>query len=432
MTAQQILPGILTRALVAADPRAAVQRALSVRDGQVCVGGRAIEARRVVVLAVGKAGAGMAAAAVEVLGERIDGGLVVTRRGYDEAVPALRTLVAGHPEPDEGSRAAAIAVDALAAGLGEGDLLLALISGGASALLADVAGDITLDDLQSLSRGLLRSGASIGEINAVRKHLSTLKGGGLARRASPARVAVLLLSDVVGDDPTTIGSGLTVPDPTTLADALAVLRRHGLAAPPRIADYLAVAPETPKPGDPLFDGTVNVVVGSGRLSAEAAASVAREWGYAPLILSTSMTGAAAELGRMHAAIVREVLASGQPVPAPCALISGGEATVVVRGTGQGGPNQEFALAMALELEGVANWAALAADSDGIDGPTDAAGGLVDGTTAGRIRAQGLDPDAALAGNDTYGALDAAGALLRIGPTGTNVNDIRVVLIDGGT
>ncbi len=430
MTAQQILRRILTQALVAADPRAAVRRVLSLRDGQVWVGGCAIGARRVVVLAVGKAAPGMAAAAVEILGERVDGGLVVTKRGYEEAVPALRTLVAGHPEPDEGSRAAAIAVDALAASLGDGDLLLALVSGGASALLADVAGDSTLDDLQALSRDLLRSGASIGQINAVRKHLSTLKGGGLVRLALPARVAALLLSDVVGDDPATIGSGLTAPDPTTVADAVAVLRCHDLAPPPRIADYLAVAPETPKPGDALFDDVVNMVVGSGRLSAQAAAGAAREGGYTPLILSTSMTGAAAELGRMHAAVVREILASGQPVPAPCALISGGEATVVVRGAGRGGPNQEFALAMALELEGVAGWTALAADSDGTDGPTDAAGGLIDGATAGRIRAQGLDPDAALAGNDAYRVLDAAGALLRTGPTGTNVNDIRVVLIDG--
>ncbi len=430
MNHDDALRRILTEALAAADPRAAVRRALSLRDGQVCVGGRAIEARRVVVLAVGKAAAGMAAAAVEIMGERVDGGLVVTKRGYDEDVPTLRTLIAGHPEPDEGSRAAAIAVDALATSLGEGDLLLALVSGGASALLADVAGDITLDDLKALSRDLLRSGASIGDINAVRKHLSTLKGGGLVRRASPARVAALLLSDVVGDDPATIGSGLTAPDPTTLADALAVLRRHDLAAPPRIIDHLAVAPETPKPDDPLFNDAISLVVGSGHLSAEAAAVAAREQGYTPLILSTSMTGTAAELGRMHAAIVREVLASGQPAPTPCALISGGEATVVVRGAGLGGPNQEFALAMALELQGVANWAALAADSDGTDGPTDAAGGAVDGATAGRIRAQGLDPDAALAHNESYLALDAVDALLRTGPTGTNVNDIRVVLIDG--
>jgi len=238
----------------------------------------------------------------------------------------------------------------------------------------------------------------------------------------------LVLSDVVGDDVSAIGSGLTVPDPTTLEDVADILRRYDITVPRSIATYLERAAETPKPGDPRFARVATLVIGSGRLSCEAAASRARALGYAPLILSTLLTGAARDLANVHAAIAREVAWSGHPLAAPCALISGGEATVVVRGEGKGGPNQEFALALALALEGMAGWAALAVDTDGTDGPTDAAGGLVTGSTAGAIRAAGVDPAAALAANDAYPALRAGGALLITGPTGTNVNDLRVVLV----
>lgn len=441
---------ILAAALAAADPGAAVRRYLRVEGGTIIVDGQRIEARRVVVLAVGKAAAAMARAALDVLGDRVDGGLIVTKRGYDlsshshlqgEEVGAggaradaysrdvFETLIAGHPVPDEGSLEAARRVAQLAAGLGEGDLLLALVSGGASALLADPAGDIALEDLAVLSASLLCSGASIGEINAVRKHLAVLKGGGLARLAAPASIAALLLSDVVGDDPSTIGSGPTVPDPTTLDDVSAALRRHRIAPLGRIARWLDSAPETSKPGDAPFERVTNVVIGSNRLSAEAAAERARALGYAPLVLSTLVTGPARAAALFHAAIVREAIQSGHPLPAPCALISGGEATVVVRGAGKGGPNQEFALALAVELAGVEGWAALAVDTDGTDGPTDAAGGLVSGATAATIRAAGIDPAAALDANDAYTALHAGGALLTTGPTGTNVNDLRVALVD---
>ncbi len=423
------LRAILAAALEAADPGAAVRRFLRVEGGAIVVGERRIAARRVVVLAVGKAAASMARATHEILRDRIDGSLVVTKKGYDVNTPRVfDTIVAGHPVPDEGSLEAARRVTALAVSLGEGDLLLALLSGGASALLADPAGDITLADLSALSRDLLRSGAAIGEMNAVRKHLSTLKGGGLARLAAPAAVAALLLSDVVGDDPSTIGSGPTVPDPTTLADVAAALRRYAITPPPRVARYLDSAPETMKPGDAVFARVTNTIIGGGRLSAAAAATKARELGYTPLILSTLITGAAREAAGLHAAIVREALETGHPASPPCALISGGETTVVVRGAGLGGPNQEFALALAVELAGVPRWAALAVDTDGSDGPTDAAGGLVTGATAAAIHAAGVDPVVALDANDAYPALRAAGALLTTGPTGTNVNDVRVVLI----
>jgi len=423
------LRAILAAALEAADPGAAVRRFLRAEGDAVVVGERRIAARRVVVLAVGKAAVPMAGAALDVLGDRIDGGLVVTKKGYDVNAPRVfDTVVAGHPVPDVGSLEAARRVAALAASLGEGDLLLALLSGGASALLADPTDDITLAGLSALSEDLLRSGAAIGEMNAVRKHLSTLKGGGLARLAAPAAVAALLLSDVVGDDPSTIGSGPTVPDPTTLADVTAVLRRYAITPPARVARYLDSAPETLKPGNVVFERVTNTVIGSGRLSAEVAAIKARELGYTPLILSTLITGAAREAAGLHAAIVREALETGHPAPPPCALISGGETTVVVRGAGLGGPNQEFALALAIELDGVSGWAALAVDTDGSDGPTDAAGGLVTGATAAAIRAAGADPVAALDANDAYPALRAGGASLVTGPTGTNVNDLRVIVI----
>src|SRR5918998_1605888 len=391
--------------LAAADPREAVLRSARVEGDEIFAGGERFEAERVFVVAAGKAAGAMVQGAGELLGERIAGGLVVTKYGHEASSGEIETISAAHPEPDERGVEAARRVEELAGSLGEGDLLLALISGGASALLADPAPPIGLADLKELTGALLRSGANIGEINTVRKHVSVLKGGGLASLAAPAPTLALLLSDVVGDDPSAIASGLTAPDPTTLQ-------------------------ETPKPGDPLFEGVANVLCGSGRHAAEAASEKARELGYEPLLLSTTVTGDARGIASVYAAVIREILESGNPLPAPCAVVSGGEATVTVRGSGTGGPNQEFALTLAVELEGVGGWAALAADTDGNDGPTDAAGGLVSGATADAIRDGGADPEDALANNDAHAALEASGALLATGPTGTNVNDLRVALISG--
>ena len=310
--------------------------------------------------------------------------------------------------------------------------MLVLVSGGASALLADAASGISLEDLKQLNGALLRSGAEIGEINTVRKHVSTLKGGGLVRRAAPARVVALLLSDVVGDEPSSIGSGLTAPDPTTLEDTQRVLERYEIKPPQSVMDHLERGRETPKPGDAAFERLTNLIVGGGRLTAEAAAEKSRELGYEPLLLSTHITGDARRVGGFHAAIVKEVLESCNPLAPPCAVVSGGEATVIVRGEGAGGPNQEFALAMAVDLESVQGWAALAVDTDGNDGPTDAAGGLATGDTAAAIRESGIDPAKALDENDSYKALEAGGALVSTGATGTNVNDLRVVLISNET
>lgn len=425
------LEAILAAGLAAADPKAAVLRSVRIEDGAVISGEQRFEADRVFVLAAGKAAGAMAEAAEELLGDSISGGLIVTKDGNKASSQRLETVFASHPEPDERGVEAARKVEDLAASLGGGDLLLALISGGASALLADPIPPIGLEDLKKLTVSLLRSGADIGEINTVRKHLSVLKGGGLVRLASPASVLALLLSDVVGDDPSSIASGLTVADPTTLDDAREVLQRYGMDPPERIREHLKNAGETPKPGDAIFERVTNVICGGGRHASEAAASRARELGYAPLLLSTTATGDARGIASMYAAMIREVLESGRPVSLPCALVSGGEATVTVRGDGTGGPNQEFALSLAIELEKLEGWAALAADTDGNDGPTDAAGGLVDGLTTTAIREKGMDPHEALANNDAYQALKAGGALLVTGPTGTNVNDLRVALVSRG-
>ncbi len=429
MPMQDDLREILAAGLAAADPAEAVRRSLVIEgDSMISVGGRAFEAESVAVVAAGKAAGAMARAAVEVLGDRISGGIVVTKDDHDPGPEIFETLYSSHPEPDERGVEAARKVRALSESLGEGELLLALVSGGASSLLADPEPPIELADLKRLTGALLKSGADIGEINAVRKHVSVLKGGGLVRLASPAPTAALLLSDVVGDEPSSIASGLTAPDPTTLDQARSVLRRYGIEPPESVAEHLKRAEETPGPGDPVFENVVNVICGGGRHSAEAAARAAEELGYAPLLLTTTLTGDALGAASMYAAIVREIFASGNPAAPPCAVVSGGEATVVVRGDGVGGPNGEFALALAIELDGVSGWAAFSADTDGHDGSTDAAGGIVDGTTAGRIREGGVDPGEALSNNDSYAALRAGGALLVTGPTGTNVNDLRVALV----
>jgi glycerate 2-kinase len=422
------LEDIWAAGLAAADPERAVGRSLTLEGDTVVAEGTSFTAQRVFVIAAGKAAGTMAKAARKLLGERISGGLVVTKDGHEPGPENFETVFASHPEPDERSVKAARRVQELAGSLEEGDLLLALISGGASALLADPAPPIELADLKELTGDLLKSGADIGEINTVRKHVSVLKGGGLARLAHPAPTVALLLSDVVGDDPSSIASGLTTPDTTTLEDTRRVLERYRIFPPETIAAHLQDAEETPATDDPVFENVVNVICGGGRHAAEAAANKAEELGYARLLLTTTLTGDAIGAANMYAAIVREVLAGGNPVSPPCAIVSGGEATVTVRGDGSGGPNQEFALALAVELEGVEGWAAFSADTDGHDGSTEAAGGIVDGQTARGIRDGGVDPGEALADNDSFPALRAGGALLVTGPTGTNVNDLRVALI----
>jgi hydroxypyruvate reductase len=427
---------ILHRALDAAEPGRLVRQALRASGRSLEVAGvRHRTGRgRIALVSVGKAAIAMARAAEERLGPALSEGLAVTTESA--TLERIRVRTAGHPVPDERGLEAAAEVEALAGGLGPDDLLLVLLSGGASALLPAPVAGLTLADKALTTSLLLRSGATIHELNAVRKHLSRLKGGGLARAASPARVVALALSDVVGDDLSTIGSGPTAPDPTSHAQALAVLERRSVASevPPAVREHLARGargerPETPKPGDPLFRRVVTRVIGSGRLSVEAAAREARRRGYRPVVLTTRLEGEAREAVRVLVAILRETLDTAKGRSAPICLLAGGETTVTVRGHGQGGRNQEMAVAAAVALEGFPAPAVVAClATDGIDGASDAAGGIVDDTTRARGERLGLAPPAAfLAASDTRNYLGPLGDLIVTGPTGTNVADLVALL-----
>jgi hydroxypyruvate reductase len=390
---------------------------------------------RIFVVGMGKAAAPMAAAVEEMSGERIARGVVVTKYGHRQPLRRVELLEAGHPLPDEGGLAAARAVEEVLAEAGEDDLVIALISGGGSALLPAPAEEITLAAKAAVTRLLQEAGADIGELNTVRKHLSRLKGGGLARLAAPARLLSLILSDVVGDPLDVIASGPTVADPTTFAEALAVLARYHLLdrVPPAILDHLrrgeaGEIPETPKPGAPFFDRTVNLLVGSNAIAVFAAAEQAKKLGYRTLVLSTTITGETRPVAAVHAALAREIVASGNPLAPPACLISGGETTVTVRGDGKGGRNQEFALAAALEIAGLPGTLVLSAGTDGTDGPTDAAGAFADGATTARAAAMGLPPSRHLENNDAYPFFATLGDLLVTGPTRTNVMDLRIILV----
>jgi len=414
-----------------------VRRALSLEGDALRVGDRRYDLRgieHIYVVGFGKASAGMARAVEGILSERISQGLVITADGYRVPTGIVDVREAGHPVPDERGLSAARELLSIVEGAGEDDLILVLISGGGSALLTAPAEGISLEDLAKTNELLLRSGARIQEINAVRKHLSRAKGGQLARLAQPARVVSLVLSDVVGDPLDSIASGPTVPDPTTFADAIGILRRYGIweKVPESVRRHLQRGasgriPETPKPGDPCFSRVQNVIVGSGRHAAEAALKKGEELGFTGRILTTTLEGEAREVGKVLAAIARELRAHGRPLPPPALLVLAGETTVTVRGGGKGGRNQELALSAALGIEGLAGVVIASVGTDGRDGPTDAAGGVVDGGTARRIRDAGLDPGELLRDNDSYRGLSAAGDLLVLGPTGTNVADLLLIL-----
>jgi len=388
-------------------------------------------AGRTIVLGAGKAAAAMARA-VEAHwpSDRPLSGLVVTRYGHGVGPLArIEVVEASHPVPDAAGLAAAARILDLVRGLGPEDLVLCLISGGGSALLSLPAPGIELADKQAVNRALLRSGAGIHDINCVRKHLSAIKGGRLAAAAAPARVVSLIISDVPGDDPSVIASGPTVPDLTTLADARAVLKRFGIVPPPAVEARLSdPAAETPKPGDPAFTHTLTCIIAAPQASLEAAAQVARKAGVQPLILGDAIEGEAAEVGRVMGGIARQVAVHRQPAPPPCVLISGGETTVTVRGHGRGGRNVEFLLALALELNGRRRVYALAADTDGVDGAEEVAGAAIGPDTLARAAALGIDPRARLSDNDGHGFFAALDDQVITGPTLTNVNDFRAILI----
>jgi glycerate 2-kinase len=431
---------ILAAGLEAADPSRLVENNVGLAGSRLRILGREhrLDRGRLVVLAAGKAASRMARAAEARLGDRLSESLAVDT---SDSVPLRRTprLVAGHPVPDERGFAAAAAVEALARGLGKHDLLLVLLSGGASALLPAPVAGVSLVDKAAVTSLLLRAGARIEELNAVRKHLSRLKGGGLARAAGEARVVTLALSDVIGDDVSTIASGPTAPDPTTYAEALAVLRRRGVleAAPPAVRRHLEAGaagrlPETPKPGDALFRRVTTRVVGSNRLSVEAAARTARREGLRTLILTTRLEGEAREASRALLSVLRECAEEGRPLAPPACLLCGGETTVTVVGPGHGGRNQELVVAAADGLAAFPRHAVVASlATDGVDGRSEAAGGVVDEESAHRARALGLAPAAAfLAENDSRGYLASLGDLILTGPTGTNVMDLTLLLAGG--
>jgi glycerate 2-kinase len=388
---------------------------------------------RTLAVGAGKAAASMAAAVERhwPAGSGLSG-LVITRYAHSLPTSRIRVVEAGHPVPDESGETAAREILASVQGLGKDDLLLALVSGGGSSLLSLPAEGIAMGALKEVTRQLLLCGAAIQEINTVRKHLSAIQGGRLAAACS-ARILALVISDVTGDDPTHIASGPCAPDPSTYAEALAILARYSVDPPAAVERHLhagasGAIPETPKPGDAIFARTENRVVATAHRSLEAAAEVFHAKGIMPVILGDSITGEASEVGKVMAAIAREVRLHGSPFPAPVALISGGECTVTVRSSGRGGRCSEFLLSLGLELGGLQGVCAIAADTDGIDGSEANAGALLDDSSLKRAAGRGLDARKLLAANDAWGFFSGIGDLVVTGPTLTNVNDYRAILI----
>ena len=417
-----LLVRLFDAAVAAADPLHCVPPHLPAPP----VGGRTL------VVGAGKASAVMAQA-VEANwpADALDGltGLVITRYGYAKPCQQIEIVEAAHPVPDQAGLDAARRMVDLVGGLGPDDLCLALISGGASALLTLSAAGLTLADKQAVNQALLRSGATITEMNCVRRHLSGIKGGRLARAAAPARLVSLLISDVPGDDPGVIGSGPTVPDPTTFADARAIVERHAMKLPaPAQALLTAGADETPKPGDIAFANSLVHMTARPAASLEAAEAVAKAAGYNVVVLGDALEGEARDVAGEHAALARAIRAGSGPVATPAVVLSGGELTVTMRGQGRGGPNGEYMLAMAIALEGTEGIHAIACDTDGIDGSEDNAGATIDPTTLARAGEAGVDAARHLADNDSYGFFSALGDLVVCGPTYTNVNDFRAFVV----
>ena len=417
LDAKTFLVSLFEAAVAAADPEITIKDHLPERPKG-----------RTIVVGAGKGAAQMAAAFEKAWDGPLEG-TVVTRYGYAAPCARIEVIEAAHPVPDQAGLAAARRLMERVYGLTEDDLVVALICGGGSALLPAPAGELTLDDEIAVNRALLASGAPIAAMNAVRKHVSAIKGGRLAAAASPARVVSLVVSDIPGDDPALVASGPTVPDATTRADALAIVAAYSMKLPAAVMAHLASpGAEAPRPGDPRFSSNTVAVIASAAQSLEAAAAAAQAQGIAGVTLSDSIEGEARDGGSVHAAIARETAAKDRPFARPVVMLSGGETTVTLRGKGKGGRNSEFLLSFALGVDGVARIEALAADTDGIDGSEDNAGAFADGTSVSRMRAAGVDAKAALAGNDAFTAFAATGDLFSPGPTGTNVNDFRAILI----
>jgi len=412
-----LLEDLFTAAVAAAQPGPAVKAHLPARPKG-----------RTIVIGAGKASAQMARAFEEAWEGPIDG-LVVTRYGYGTPCERIEIVEAAHPVPDNAGFLAARRLMEKLAGLSPDDLVVALISGGGSALLPAPAAGLTFETEQAVNQALLASGAPISVMNAVRNELSQVKGGRLAALAYPARVATLVVSDVPGDDPALVASGPTVPLATTREMVRKLVNAYRIALPePARALLASTANPAPRPDDPRLARNSVSVIASASLSLEAAAHRARRAVINPVILSDAIEGESRDVAQVHAAIAREVKSRNRPFTAPVVLLSGGETTVTLKGNGRGGRNAEFLLAFAIAIDGVEGISALAADTDGIDGSEDNAGAFADGTTATRMRAAGIDPLAALSNNDAYSAFAAIGDLLVSGPTGTNVNDFRAIIV----
>jgi hydroxypyruvate reductase len=432
------LQSIFEAGIKAVEPGQAVDRAVQRKAEGLSVFGKPYMFRdyeRIFVIGAGKAGAPMAMAMEQILGDRLESGCITVKYGHTAPLAKVQIQEAGHPIPDEQGMAGAEKIAEVANQAGERDLVFCLISGGGSALLVSPAEGISLKEKQAVTSELLACGASIDEINAVRKHLSRMKGGQLARICWPATVVTLILSDVVGDPLDVIASGPTVPDSSSFAGCLEIVNRYELTdrLPASVMKRIeggakGTVPETPKDGEEVFERVQNEIVGNSLSAVLAAGRKAESLGYTPLILSTRIEGETREVAHVHAAIFREVLASGVPVAPPACVLSGGETTVTLKGKGKGGRNQEFSLAVALHVEGEDRIFFLSAGTDGTDGPTDAAGAFADGGTVERGRARNMDASQYLDENNSYPFFDALGDLYIPGPTNTNVMDLRICLI----
>jgi hydroxypyruvate reductase len=429
---------IFESAVRAVDPARAIKSHLKIENKHLTVGDETTDLSgfdRISVIGAGKASAAMARAMEEILDQRLNSGIVITKYGHALSLDKIQVIEAGHPVPDEAGYQGARQIVGFLEQVDEKDLVFFLISGGGSALLPFPVEGLALEEKQNVTKILLSVGANIHEINTLRKHLSRVKGGRLAKVAYPATMISLILSDVVGDDLDSIASGLTVPDHSTFADCLDILDKYQITdrLPSVVVDILEKGTrgeieDTPKAGDSAFERTQNLIIGSNIMAVKVAEKKAGELGYNPLILSTFIEGETRDVARVHAAIAKEILSSGNPIKRPACVISGGETTVTIRGKGKGGRNQEFSLAAALDIHGLENVVVLSAGTDGTDGPTDAAGAIADGTTVSRARKLGLNPDHYLRENDSYHFFEALNDLIITGPTYTNVMDLRLVLV----
>jgi glycerate 2-kinase len=431
---------IFDAGLKAADPKGVVYRAvrLSAND-KLQVGEHYYDLEqfeRIRVVGTGKAAAPMAAAIEDILGSRLSEGFISTKYGHGLPLKRVAVTEAGHPVPDEAGLAASRHIINLLEKSDESDLIICLISGGGSALMPLPVDDISLIDKQKTTQILLACGATIHEINTIRKHISGIKGGKLARAAFPGTLITLILSDVIGDNLDVIASGPTVPDRSTFADCMEILEKYNITdeIPPNVIEYLkggtrGIKPETPKPKDKIFDKSDVLIIGSSSLSIDAARDEGIALGYNTLILSSFIEGETRDVAKVHAAIIKEILKSGNPVSRPACIISGGETTVTIHGNGLGGRNMEFALAAAIEIEGLDGVCILSGGTDGTDGPTDAAGAIADGTTVQRGGlARGCNALEFLNNNDSYNFFKVIEDLLMTGPTMTNVMDLRILLV----